>query len=216
VSQAVSRCETGTCKEKLLDRRDCDCIGTGVIDTRRGGSTTLGAEAGTAPDHWHLATLKPGGLHRALRCIAHPPRDIPVWPTFQPSLLVRATRDSQVTEPLFPGYLFIQFDAERDPWGSLRDTPGIANILRRPDLVPITMPTPIMQQLLADPLQLAPRAVTRKTLTEGVVVEIMDGPFASWIGRVRSMPAPCRVTVLLSIFGRETETTLPLADIRIA
>lgn len=182
----------------------------------RCGSTTPGAEASTGAENaatdWHLITIKPGGLERALRCIAWPPRGIPVWRYFNPMLVMRATRTNRVSVQLFPGYLFLRFDASRDPWGSLRHTPGVSGIVSRPDGTPETMPVSTMADLLAEPERIKPGA----DMAPGTTVRIDDGVFAGFVGEIIRLSGNDRVRLLLDVLGGHHEVEAPLRAVRLA
>ena len=118
------------------------------------GKTMARAAAVQPPDHWHVVTIKPGGLERALRMFALPP----VRPSFSPRRVVRAPPTHRVTEALFPGYVFVRFDAAREPWGGLRNVPGVSGLLCNAAGIPHTMPAPVMRKLLEEPEVEAPGA----------------------------------------------------------
>jgi transcription antitermination factor NusG len=161
-------------------------------------------------DNWHIATVKPGGLHRALFYLALPERRQQV---FHPLYIVRDRPTERVAEALFPGYLFVRFDAQREQWISLLSTPGLSGLLRDPAGVPATMPEPVMTELLANPQVHAPGADLPVDLT-GVVVSVAFGPFAGHTGRVALSGAE-RVQVMLSLLGRDVAVQVKRGAVRV-
>jgi len=69
---------------------------------------------------------------------------------FFPRLLIRKTRKITTTELMFKGYGFVNFDVDRDPWGSINGTRGVVGLLPRHLLRPTPMPEGFVEGLLAN------------------------------------------------------------------
>src|SRR5262249_33666142 len=72
--------------------------------------------------------------------------------TFQPQIrkTVRHARQLKtVRAPLFPRYLFVILDLERDRWLSVRSTVGIASLFSSRDGRPVPVPIGIVESLIA-------------------------------------------------------------------
>lgn len=114
-------------------------------------------------------------------------------------------------EKLFPGYLLVRMIMSDDAWTAVRNTRGITGFVglgKRPTPIPQTEVDTI-QQFSA---QKAPTFKATFTLTEAV--KIVDGPFAEFLGTVSAIDeAKGKVTVLVSIFGRETPVELDFLQV---
>ena len=101
--------------------------------------------------------------------------------------------------PLFPGYIFVVLDTQRDRWGSINGTFGVARLLsaqRRP----IPVPTGIVELLLAKGDD-AGLVRFDAGLKPGQSVSILTGPFAESLGVLERLDGKGRVRVLLTILG---------------
>lgn len=102
---------------------------------------------------------------------------------------------------LFTGYLFAQFDIERDGWGALLGIDGVIDILRNNN-IPIQV-----NAMLIDRLQRAEAGgafdYTKPGagFVEGESVEIMEGPMAGIIATIKSARAKNRIKILANLFG---------------
>src|SRR6266481_1832271 len=85
-----------------------------------------------------------------------------------------------VQTPLFPRYLFIILNLERDRWLSVRSTIGVSRVLAHQDGRPVPVPTGIVETLIEH----SDGDVTRidDGLRTGGNVRILSGAFAGFIG----------------------------------
>jgi transcriptional antiterminator RfaH len=115
---------------------------------------------------------------------------------------VRHARKSKVVSAaLFPRYLFVALDLERDRWRSVNGTIGVANLVMGGEL-PTAVPRGIVEALLA-----ACRPDGFIDLSErfaiGDRVRLLSGPFADLVGELARFDGAGRVTVLLKLLGGE-------------
>ena len=120
-----------------------------------------------------------------------------------PLTQVLTTRGSLRTELLFPGYIFIRI---KRGWESLASTRGISHLFMC-DGRPTRIPDHVMSELRAREdesgvVQLLP------DVDVGDVVRATSGVWRNCVGRVSSLSARMRVSVLLSILGRQVEVEL--------
>ena len=91
---------------------------------------------------WFVVSTHPQAERRAVQHLAQQG-----FTTFLPLYAVRRrdrvirTLFHTVETPLFPSYCFVQFDAHRDPWRPVLNTPGVYDLLRRRDT---GMPQPVV------------------------------------------------------------------------
>jgi transcriptional antiterminator RfaH len=111
-----------------------------------------------------------------------------------------------VRAPLFPRYLFVILDLERDRWLSVRSTVGVSHLVTRHDGRPVPVPIGIVESLIER---------SKGNLTQldcgfvkGQHVRILSGPFADFVGTLERLDAAGRVRVLLEMMGTEVPVTL--------
>jgi transcription elongation factor/antiterminator RfaH len=124
---------------------------------------------------------------------------------------VRHARQLRTTKtPLFPRYLFIILDLERDRWLSIRSTVGVSRIFTHQDGRPVPVPIGVVEALIEH----SDGDVTRLdgALRAGGNVRILSGAFAGFIGTLERLDESGRVQVLLEMMG----TTIPITTHRSA
>lgn len=106
-----------------------------------------------------------------------------------------------VEVPIFPSYVFVRLAAGQ-PWQSIDSTRGVIRLLTDRNRI---NPRPLfaldsevnraverLQESVSDPFP------------PGTTVRVRHGAFTSFVGEVQKMDKHMRLTVLLSIFGRDT------------
>lgn len=114
----------------------------------------------------------------------------------------------QVTEPLFPGYLFVRLDPQRDNTAPIRSTRGVIGLVRFGGaLKPV--PQGLVEHLLAT--QADPDgAISQEHLFQaGDRVEIVSGPLAGLQAIFLAPTGQQRARLLLHLLGRETRAVVP-------
>jgi len=111
-----------------------------------------------------------------------------------------------VRAPLFPRYLFVILDLERDRWLSVRSTIGVSRLFTRQDGRPVPVPTGIVESLI----ERSDGKLTRLDagLVAGQQVCILSGPFADFVGTLERLDDAGRVKVLLEMMGTTVPVTL--------
>jgi transcription elongation factor/antiterminator RfaH len=116
-----------------------------------------------------------------------------------PKTVRHARKLRHVLSPLFPGYLFVILDLDKDRWRAVNNTFGVASMimaLERPQPVP----DGVVERLIE---RTDPGGFVRsdRDLHEGQAVRLLSGPFANAIGCLDRLDANGRVKVLLDIMG---------------
>jgi transcriptional antiterminator RfaH len=151
----------------------------------------------TARHHWYVAEAEP---RREALAIEHLERQSfrCFYPTFT-KIRRHARRVDTVRVPLFPGYIFISFDAERDEWRSINGTRGVRRLLTSEWLRPTPMPghaiAPLLELSNDDALSVG------RAVCAGDRVIIVSGPFAEQIATVEALDDRGRVQLLFEILG---------------
>ena len=111
-----------------------------------------------------------------------------------------------VQAALFPGYLFVILDLERDRWLSVRSTVGVSRLITTQAGRPIPVPVGIVESLI----QQSDRNLIRfdADLVKGQNVRILSGPFFDFVGKLERLDGAERVRVLLEMMGTAVPVTL--------
>lgn len=113
-----------------------------------------------------------------------------------------ARRRETILAPLFPGYVFVRFDVDRQPWRSINGTHGVRRLVGAEHARPQPMPEDAMQQIFS---RCRDGIVTQlvDNLEPGRAVRIVTGPFADSLAAIEALDGKGRVRVLLDILGAE-------------
>ena len=103
------------------------------------------------------------------------------------------------TEPLFPGYLFVELEPGVQSFSPIRSTRGV-NDLVRVAREPAAMPHGSVESLRYQHSNDDPETPIFK---EGEKVRLVDGPFCGWEGVFSAAAGLERVVVLLEILGKQ-------------
>ena len=118
--------------------------------------------------------------------------------------------------PVFANYIFVEVDLDNDRWLAINGTRGVKRMLRFGD-----RPSPIEHREFArlrarigeEPIQERDLISAMRPLLEvDDLVAVQDGPFESFTGTVLET-AGGRAKIMLSLFGRQTETEMDSASL---
>lgn len=118
-----------------------------------------------------------------------------------------ARRIDTIRTPLFPGYLFVEIDAEREAWRSINGTFGVRRLLCR-DNRPMPVPAGFVEALRGS-LDGEGIVTMPDLLKPGQQVRLIAGPFVDSVGVLLYSAAKNRVALLLSILGQKVTTLVP-------
>lgn len=101
--------------------------------------------------------------------------------------------------PLFPGYIFVELDPDRNQWRSVNGTIGVRNLISG-DGRPLPVPVGFVEKLLAlsgddGCISFGPE------LRSGQEAAVLSGPFGDQIVTILSVDARGRVKVLMSLLS---------------
>jgi transcriptional antiterminator RfaH len=131
----------------------------------------------------------------------------------------RHARTSEIgRDALFPRYLFVEADFNRQSISLIHETHGVESIINNNGV-----PTSIYGDFIVELLERQLRGefdLTRQEETGkqqypvGAKVAIMEGQYAGALGHIVKFPSAKRAEILLSIMGRRIRDTLALANVR--
>ena len=120
----------------------------------------------------------------------------------------------EVVAPVFPGYIFVPFDAERDRWHSIHGTVGVCRLLTTLKR-PVPVPADIVQALIGA-IDVSGCVVLNADLRVGQAVRVVAGPFEGGLGVLERLDGKRRVRVLLNIMGGQVPLMIGRADLAAA
>jgi transcriptional antiterminator RfaH len=123
---------------------------------------------------------------------------------------LRHRRKVEVSEPLFPGYLFISLNRAHDNWHSIRSTRGVVQLVRFNEY-PVPVPDQIVESIRNRAVTQPPRV---PLLQPGERVRITEGCFSDLEAIYVANDGGERVVLLMKILHREQSLSFPLASIR--
>jgi transcription elongation factor/antiterminator RfaH len=137
----------------------------------------------------------------------------PFFPQFRKTVR-HARKLREVMAPVFPGYIFVIFDTERDRWHSINGTFGVSRLLTALKR-PLSVPAGVVETLIGaiDP---SGCVVLGADLRAGQAVRVVAGPFAGGLGVLERLDGKGRVRLLLSIMGGQTPLMIDRAHVAAA
>ena len=120
----------------------------------------------------------------------------------------RKKKITQVIEPMFPRYLFIQLSDQTDDWRPIRSTLGVSVLVKFGE-VPAKIPVTLIQELRSREDESGVQVLEQKTLSKGDHVRIAEGPLEGYAGIYQCKTGKDRVMLLLEIAQQTINFTLP-------
>ena len=119
-----------------------------------------------------------------------------------------------VIQRQFPGYILVNMEADENVWQTVRQTPGVTQIVGNGDK-PLPLSRVEVERLLHPGETKAPEKVkTTVDYTVGEIVRVIGGPLSDFEGAISDINVDqSRLKVLVSIFGRETPVELSFAQV---
>jgi transcriptional antiterminator RfaH len=175
---------------------------TECVHQSRGESVTL---------DWFVATTKPRQEKVAAQQLEN--QNFCVYlPLFRRSKH-RNGKWKKSSEVLFPGYVFIQLDLEKDDISPIRSTIGVQGLVRFGNQL-----APLDQKVISylqknEQLHFGENVDHAAQFASGDAVKLLSGPFAGLNGVFDISKSSARVIVLLSILGGWQSVTIDLNNI---
>ena len=159
---------------------------------------------------WFLAQLKPNSANIANRNLKRQG-----FKTFLP--LEEETRQRNgkfvtAIRPMFPGYIFVAFDAARGYWRSVNSTQGITRLVSF-GKEPAAVPDELISQLVLR-CDAEGKLLPSNQLKPGDQVALTKGPFANFAAEVEKIAPDRRVWILMEIMGGHTRVAVGVEQLR--
>ena len=151
-------------------------------------------------NHWYLIQFKPNSHRLAERNLHR--QGFETFLPMQETTHRKASRFVRDLKPLFPGYMFINVNTELAPWRTINSTIGVSRLISFEE-----KPKPLHRQLVSGLMLRCDTSgvlLPTKSLSEGDSVEMLTGPFASFIATVDTIDPEQRIWVLMDFMGQKT------------
>ena len=125
---------------------------------------------------------------------------------------VKGGKRETVEERIYPGYVLVDMTVTDDSWYVVRNTPRVTGFVGA-GVVPVPLEKKEVEELFA---RMGDETVKHNIdLTIGEAVQIVDGPFKEFEGKVSELDEERgKVKVLVSMFGRETPVELDFLQVK--
>ena len=114
----------------------------------------------------------------------------------------KASRFVRDLKPLFPGYMFVSVNFNLAPWRTINSTIGVSKLVSsegQPKPLPLQLISGLMLRCNA-----SSTILPHKNLKQGDSVELLNGPFASFIATIDTIDPKQRIWVLMDFMGQKT------------
>lgn len=138
--------------------------------------------------------------------------------TFLPIKIVEvshAGKRERVSRPLFPRYIFVEFDREKETYGKINYCRGVANmgLMCDADAKPIALRPKVMERIMDNERKMMAKVGQATTgYQPGDIFKIQVGPFAelpaTYIGEESG-----EVFVTVEFFGKTHMQTIPFEEV---
>ena len=149
---------------------------------------------------WYVAQIKANGFERAVVNLTR--QGFQTFMPMQKKSARHARQLKNVLRPVFPGYLFVQFGAERGDWRKINSTFGVARLVSFEKSAPAPVPDSLIAGLQA-------RCDSKDCLRPGDLkigekVRMVAGAFAGFVGEVENLIGEERIRLLYEFMGQKS------------
>lgn len=159
---------------------------------------------------WFLAQLKPNSAQTAKRNLER--QGFETFLPLEETTQQRSGRFVTARRPLFPGYIFVAFNAIQGRWNAINSTQGITRLVSF-GRAPAPVPSGLVDGLKARCDQVG-KLTEAPSLASGDAVTFTKGPFSNFVGEVEKIDSDQRVWVLMDLMGAQTRVKANEAQLR--
>ena len=159
---------------------------------------------------WFLAQIKPNCATIANRNLRR--QGFETFLPMEEETRQRSGKFVTTKRPLFPGYIFVAFDANCGHWRSVNSTYGITKLVsfgKDPAQVPNELVSELKLRCDESGALLPPRSQP-----PGDQVTVTKGPFANFVAEVENIAPDQRVWVLMDVMGGQTRVAVGADQLR--
>ena len=121
-----------------------------------------------------------------------------------------ARRFERVLAPLFPRYLFVRMDVDRQRWRPIQSTFGVRHLVGHGNR-PTSVPEAVIEEIKGGEDDSGLVAMARQAIfKKGAPVRVSAGPMADLLGIFECASDEQRVFILLELLGRQVRVRLPV------
>ena len=154
---------------------------------------------------WFILQFKPNAHNQANKNLNRQG-----FATFLPLLGNTSRKTSKfinTTRPLFPGYMFVEFDRQKPGWHKINNTYGVSHLVTF-DTFPKSIPSTFIDNLI-NRCDISGKLLPLEKLKVGDQVKILNGPFANFIATIETHETEQRIWILIDLMGRKTKIQTP-------
>ncbi len=124
-----------------------------------------------------------------------------------------ARRVDMVKAPLFPRYLFVELDLERDQWRAITSTIGVSHMICGGER-PLAVPAGVIDDIRAREDETGFVPVAREArFRKGEKLRIMEGALIDHVGLFECPSDQDRVVLMLNLLGRQVRVRVPVESV---
>ncbi|MGI9316023.1 MAG: transcription/translation regulatory transformer protein RfaH [bacterium] len=155
---------------------------------------------------WYLLTAKSNQDQRAQNNLLNQGYNV-YRPLARVPRVRKGKREYRI-ESLFPRYLFIQLDTERDNWSPIRSTYGVSGFVKF-GMYPSVVPDSLVEYVRENERNFEHRAILIDEFQKDDQVVVMKGPFKGLEGLFKQFEGKQRALVLLHFLGHQRPVRVP-------
>lgn len=160
---------------------------------------------------WYVIRTKPQCEHVAARVLERAGFEL-----FFPRVRTPRPRAGRTETPLFPGYLFLHYDVDKQGWPSVRQHPGILGLVRFNGVVP-PVPEDVVSGLARRVQEINREGGLWTRFRPGEMVRVVFGKIDSHAEVIDEPRSPeDRVRVLVEFMGRLVPAQVPWMSLNAA
>jgi transcriptional antiterminator RfaH len=126
-----------------------------------------------------------------------------------------ARRIDTVLAPLFPKYLFVEFDLDLERWSSINSTAGVKKLIMFGSL-PATLPSELVEEIRTrEDVEGVVSLNQYLKIKQGDQVTINSGAFSEHSGIFECQDDDKRIIILLKLMGRDVRVRLASSAISV-
>ncbi len=184
-------------------------------EKKEGAEAAEGAAPAAGGRRWYVVRVQSGreetvkdGLLRRVRAMGLEGKIASVVVPTEKVTEIRSGRKSVREKKLYPGYIMIEMEQDKDAWFLVRETPGIGDFLGLKEPIPMAEHE-VTKMLVDQSATEEDRPKIKIEVQKGDSVRVKDGPFENFDGQVEEVDAKNgRVKVAITVFGRSTPVDL--------